>query len=238
MTRGGTRPAAPEAGRRRAHRAPRRTPAHVAPRRTPPGGAARDVALAVVGVPGLLVVAWLVVSTTLSLSLVVLATGSMSPTMPAGTAAVVRTTPATELRVGDVVTVPRPDGSALVTHRVVAVDDIAGEPATRSLTLRGDANSAVDRDPYVVTEAGRVLASLPGAGRVVDVARRPAVALGGVLLVAALVCWGLWPTAARPDDADDADDVERDGPDDDAHGADVDPTGAARDAVDAAPART
>jgi signal peptidase len=172
---------------------------HRAPGHARTGWSLRDVALAAVGAPGVLVAAWLVASWALSASLVVLVTGSMSPGMPAGTAAVVRTTPAADLRVGDVVTVPRGDG-ARVTHRVVAIDDVPGQPQERLLTLQGDANRTTDRDPYRVATAGRVVASLPGAGRVLETVRQPAVAGAGVLLVAALVAWALWPERPRDDD--------------------------------------
>jgi signal peptidase len=171
---------------------------HRAPGHARTGWSLRDVALVAVGAPGVLVVGWLVASWALSASLVVLVTGSMSPGMPAGTAAVVRTTPAADLRVGDVVTVPR--GGARVTHRVVAIDDVPGQPQERLLTLQGDANRTTDRDPYRVATAGRVVASLPGAGRVLETVRQPAAAGAGVLLVAALVAWALWPERPRDDD--------------------------------------
>ena len=62
----------------------------------PPTGGAdrlRDAVVTVLGILGLVVVTWLIVAWMLSLSVVVLVTGSMSPTMPAGSAAVVQKSP-------------------------------------------------------------------------------------------------------------------------------------------------
>jgi len=50
--------------------------------------AARDIVIAVFGVVGAATVLWLVASWVLGLSLIVFATGSMSPTMPTGALAV------------------------------------------------------------------------------------------------------------------------------------------------------
>lgn len=94
--------------------------------------------------------------------------GSMAPTLMQGDLAVVRRG-STGVAEGDVVLVAKSGWPAGVLHRVVAVglDD--------SLTLRGDSNLSVDRDP-VSTEAvlgivegvvptGRVLAAVEGLRR-------------------------------------------------------------------------
>ena len=93
---------------------------------------------------------------------VIFLSGSMSPTIPAGSLAVSRELPASALRTGDVVAVPV--GDTRVTHRIVA---ITHRPGSATLQLRGDANDRADEQTYQVTSAPRVLASVPEAGRVV-----------------------------------------------------------------------
>lgn len=70
-------------------------------------------------------------------------TGSMSPSMPPGTLAVVRPSAPEEVGVGTVITYQLRSGQpTVVTHRVVAVGvNAAGD---RVFTTRGDANDAVD----------------------------------------------------------------------------------------------
>jgi signal peptidase I len=124
-------------------------------------------------------------------------TGSMSPSIPAGSAALVRTVDADQVEVGDVVTVDRP-GRLPVTHRVVAVEQAStGDPQARSLTLRGDANSTDDPAPYTVTSVRRVIVSVPGVARTVAAAGDPRV-LGPVAIgVSALITVVLWPRRHR-----------------------------------------
>lgn len=118
--------------------------------------------------------------------------GSMEPTIPVGSAALVRTVDATEIEVGDIVTVARGAGQLPVTHRVVAID-AAENPAARLVTLRGDANAQDDPAPYQVTEAGRVVFSVPGVAPAVAQLGNPRV-LGPLgMAAAAFVIWGLWP---------------------------------------------
>ncbi len=155
------------------------------------------------GVAGLLVVGWLVVAASTGLSVLVFATGSMAPEMPTGTAALVQVVPASEVEVGDVVTVARPDGLP-VTHRVVEIAPVAGDPERRSLTLRGDANDTPDSTPYVVAEVKRVIASQPGLGHVLERLRTPPAMLGLTVIVAAITGWGFWPTRDESTSEDEA----------------------------------
>jgi signal peptidase len=166
----------------------------------PPSGStrrripARDIAVTIVGTIGMLAVVWLLVSWLFSLSVTVFITGSMSPTMPTGTGAIVQSVSAAELQVGDVVTVHRPDTGTPVTHRIVAIDDVEGSPESRALTLKGDDNAYPDRDTYVVDEVGRVVASLPGVGTVIIWLKHP-IAMGAIaVIVAAIAAWALWPS--------------------------------------------
>lgn len=87
----------------------------------------------------------------LGLRPMVVTSGSMSPTIPAGSLAFAHDAPADEAQVGDVVAVRRADGTR-VMHRVVSAEPAGQQVA---LTLRGDANSTPDHEVYVVN---RVLA--------------------------------------------------------------------------------
>lgn len=88
--------------------------------------------------------------------------GSMSPTIPAGSLGLARITDARDLEVGDIVTVPS-DGS-MVTHRVVEITH-SGDKAT--LLLKGDGNKVADAQAYEVTSVPRTFLSVPGLGRAV-----------------------------------------------------------------------
>jgi signal peptidase I len=99
---------------------------------------------------------------------VVVLSGSMSPSIPAGSLALARSAPAEELRVGDVVTVAA--GDRQVTHRIVSVTHHDG---SATLRLQGDANRSPDEQPYDVRSAPRVVAAVPGAGRAVAWLSRP-----------------------------------------------------------------
>lgn len=122
-------------------------------------------------------------------------TGSMSPTIPTGSAALVHRIDAAEAHVGDVVTVDRP-GELPVTHRVVHTEPAAdGRGAT--LTLRGDANATDDPAPYQREQVSRVVFSVPGAARVIVALSRPWVMGAVTVLVAAWVTWAFWPKERR-----------------------------------------
>jgi len=157
----------------------------------------RAVVVAVVGTIGLAcVLAWAAAALA-GLSFVVVTTGSMAPTIPAGGIAVTHRADAADLAPGDVVTVPRPGSDLPVTHRVVSVDRVPGDEAARSLTLRGDDNDTDDRDPYVVREAGLVLVHAPRLGSVLVALTSPPARGAAVAAVGALVVWAFWPSRQR-----------------------------------------
>jgi signal peptidase len=170
--------------RERRYRRPRRRPVDVV----------STLLLSVVGLVGAVCLLWLAVSTVLGLSLVVVLTGSMSPTVPAGGAVVTRAIAAADVRPGDVVTVPRPGFDVPVTHRVVSTTAVPGDAAARSLVLRGDANDSDDRDPYVVRDARIVVASAPGLGFVLTTMSTPPARGLAVAVVGAAVVLAFWPT--------------------------------------------
>lgn len=154
----------------------------------------RDVVITVLGLLGIVTIAWLGASLLFGLSIIVFVTGSMAPTMPTGSAAIVQTVAASELVEGDVVTVARPDSGVPVTHRIVAIDTSETDSDVRMLTLQGDANDFADRDRYRVTEVERVVGAAPVLGWVVIWARNPLVMGAFSIGLAAAIAWALWPS--------------------------------------------
>lgn len=150
---------------------------------------------------GLIAIILVICAHLFSVSLILFRTGSMDPTIPQGSAAVVREVPAAEVNVGDVVTVERP-GQLPVTHRVTSVSP--GErPAERVITMQGDANDSEDPYPYTVTEVREVMWSVPGLAHPLHRMRDPWV-MGAITVSAALlVGWAFWPrghkSRAAPD---------------------------------------
>ncbi|WP_188805782.1 signal peptidase I [Citricoccus zhacaiensis] len=155
--------------------------------------------LVVLGLAGLLVVAWYVVSFLTGARIVVFMTGSMSPELPTGSAAISVPVAATELEIGDVVTLQRDDATLPVTHRITRIEQ--GPPGAgdgvRSLTLQGDDNPVPDQFPYVVDAAHRMVVGAPHVGAVLEDLRSPWVIMGLTAVVAALVFSVFWPD---PDD--------------------------------------
>ena len=121
-------------------------------------------------------------------SFLIFRSGSMGPEIPTGSLALARTTPATELRSGDVVSVLASSGER-ITHRVIS-STLRGDGA--ALILQGDANAAADEEIYLVTEAEREIASVPVVGYAVSVLLSPAglVAAGCFAVMLLLVGFG------------------------------------------------
>lgn len=151
--------------------------------------AAATTLLNVAAFGGALCILLVLLGALMNVSIIMFKTGSMSPTIPAGSAALVREVPASDIRVGDVLTVDRP-GQLPVTHRVTSVEG-AGE--TRTITMRGDANDVDDPAPYTIDSARIVVFSVPHLARLIVWFSNPAVL--GILTVttAALVTWAFWP---------------------------------------------
>ncbi|MDR6905954.1 signal peptidase [Agromyces sp. 3263] len=156
---------------------------------------AGDALLTLAAIAGAACILLVVAALLFDVGIVLFRTGSMSPTIPAGSAALVREVPVGELHVGDVVTVDRP-GRLPVTHRIVAIDD-GGAGGARRLTLRGDANPVDDPQPYEVPTARIVLASVPGVAPVIGSMGHPAVIGGLTVGATALVVWAFWPRRRR-----------------------------------------
>jgi signal peptidase len=136
---------------------------------------------------------------TMGISLILFSTGSMAPTIPAGSAALVQRAPAAEVEVGDIMTVDRSE-QLPITHRVTSVSPGA-TPEERIITMRGDANEQDDPHPYAVASVRRVLGSVPGLAALIASLGDPR-ALGAITIGASLlVGWAFWPRRARPADA-------------------------------------
>lgn len=144
----------------------------------------------VLGLVGVALVLGVIVAVALSgMTLVRLATGSMTPTYPTDSILVVRSVPAAEVTPGDVVTVSR-DGTVPITHRVVSV---APGGTGAELVMRGDANDVDDPEPYQVARVGLVLGGIPFGGAALAFIQSP-IGLGlATIVVASLVLWAWWP---------------------------------------------
>ncbi len=92
----------------------------------------------------------------------VVAGPSMTPTIALGSAVVLEQVPASELRVGDVVSLRSGTEQAVFTHRIIRLAERDGAPW---IETRGDANAAPDPSITPATAViGRVTTSLPWAG--------------------------------------------------------------------------
>ncbi len=165
-----------------------------APARAKPTLTARlgDFLLTILAIAGSLCLLLVILSFTLNISIMMFKTGSMSPTITAGSIALVKEIPASELVVGDIATVQRGQGELPVTHRVTAIKDIADD-GTVTFTMKGDGNETPDVDPYTASTVQRVFFSVPGLAPLIQKFNSPYV-LGVLTLgAAALVVWAFWP---------------------------------------------
>ena len=80
-------------------------------------------------------------------------TGSMQPSANAGDVYITRLVQASEIAVGDVIAVNNQVTGTYYSHRVTEIRDING---TLRITTRGDANDAIDREPYMVSPIGTI----------------------------------------------------------------------------------
>jgi len=160
-----------------------------------------NVALTLAAAGGVVCIVLVILSVAFGITLVMFKTGSMTPTIPAGSVAIVREIPASEVKVGDIATISRV-GALPVTHRVTSVSPAVGDE--RSITMKGDANEAEDPVPYVVSTVRLVIFSVPALATVLVWFSSPYV-LGAITLAAAgLVTWAFW---ARDDSKNSAMDV-------------------------------
>lgn len=150
-----------------------------------------DGLLTVLATLGVVCIIATITAFALNISLIMFKTGSMSPTIPTGSLAVVRQIPASDIKAGDVTTVSRGEGQLPVTHRVVSVTPVGGD--TYSLEMKGDANDSPDAQPYKVTEVKKVLWHAPRLAYVVAAVSQPKYMAGITVAASFLVVWAFWP---------------------------------------------
>lgn len=80
-------------------------------------------------------------------------TGSMEPAANPGDVFLTRLTPASTLRVGDIIAVNNQSTGVYYSHRIAEIRDFNG--ALRIIT-KGDANESADRDPFIVSRIAQV----------------------------------------------------------------------------------
>lgn len=166
-----------------------------------------DMLLSLAALAGTVCIVLVVLAYAFDITLIMFRTGSMAPTIPAGSVAVVQRVPADSVEVGDVVTVDR-EGQLPVTHRITSIADGAGADE-RVITMRGNANAQDDVTPYAITEVRTVLFSVPGIAPVIVSFGNPLV-LGGLTVGAALlVGWAFWPRRADDPASAGEDDAPR-----------------------------
>jgi signal peptidase len=163
------------------------------------GRALTDVLLWIGAGLGCICMVLVVLAVTAGVTLMMFRTGSMSPAIPAGSVAVVQQIAASEIHVGDVVTVDRAGGLP-ITHRVTSVQP-GSSSAIRVITMRGDANAQDDLSPYPIESARIVRFSIPGIAPAIAAMGSPLV-LGGITVAAAsLALWAFWPRRSpRPEE--------------------------------------
>ncbi|MDQ0677542.1 signal peptidase I [Arthrobacter pascens] len=108
--------------------------------------------------------------------------GSMAPAIPTGALGISIPVEAAALRAGDVISVETAAG-VRITHRLVQAD-VSGDTAT--VTLKGDANSIPDAEPYVLRTTERVIAHAPLLGYAVAWLSSSAAVFAGGLFTAYL----------------------------------------------------
>lgn len=139
----------------------------------------RELMLNAGAVLGLICLVTTVAAAALGLTPLVFRSGSMAPAISDGDLAVARSTSASQVGVGDIVSVTNRTG-ARVTHRVQAVEPFGTQIR---LTLKGDANAAPDAETYVVKSVDKVLFTVPKLGHVVGWATGlPGIVVGSIFV--------------------------------------------------------
>ncbi|MCW2830437.1 MAG: signal peptidase [Aeromicrobium sp.] len=150
----------------------------------------RDALLSVGAVLGSVCIVVALAGALFDVRTLVFRSGSMSPEIRTGALALARQTPASDLAVGDVVSVVAANGTR-ITHRVHSVTMTADGRA--ELVLKGDANSRPDEQVYTTDSADRVFLDVPYLGYAVGLATSPA-----GLVVGGLLATGLLWVVLRP----------------------------------------
>ncbi|WP_212744302.1 signal peptidase I [Rhodococcus sp. Q] len=165
----------------------------------------REIALNVGAIAGLICVLAAAASFLFGIKPLVFRSGSMSPDIPTGALALAKATPASDLAVGDVVSVENDQG-VRITHRIQEV--VSTDGTNSVLILKGDANRDADISPYTVSEADLVFFSVPGLGYAVSWLSSPAAIFLGGALVGGVMVLAFGPASKRKDDNDSDSDVD------------------------------
>lgn len=158
------------------------------------GAVVEDAVLSLLAFGGVICIIAVICAFAFNITLIMFRTGSMSPTIPTGSLAIVREVPASEVEVGDVTTIDRPN-QLPVTHRITSMEPIGG--GAYSIRMKGDANDSEDPAPYEVSTVRKVLWSIPGLGYIVAKAQNPKVMAVTTVVMAILVTWAFWPRKRR-----------------------------------------
>ena len=92
-------------------------------------------------------------------------TGSMEPTAQPGDVFLTRLTPASTLKVGDIIAINNQVTGTYYSHRINEIRDMNG---TLRIITKGDANESPDRDPFMVAPVSPVsvvISTVPYIGR-------------------------------------------------------------------------
>ncbi|ALV42643.1 hypothetical protein AU252_17020 [Pseudarthrobacter sulfonivorans] len=131
--------------------------------------------------------------------------GSMAPAIPTGALGISVPVDANTIRIGDVISVENAAG-VRITHRVVSAE-ISGDTAT--VSLKGDANSIPDAEPYVLRVADRVVAHAPLIGYAVAWLSSSAAVFAGGLFTAYLLYLAFGAPARRSSQPEPHQDADR-----------------------------
>nr|WP_256985365.1 signal peptidase I [Rhodococcus sp. 06-1059B-a] len=160
----------------------------------------REIALTVGALAGLLCVLIALAAVVFGITPLVFRSGSMSPAIETGALALSKTTPAVDIQVGDIVNVTNAAGNG-ITHRVIEIGAVGSDSV--ELYLKGDGNAEPDAEPYVVSEAGRVLFSVPKLGYAVTWLSGPVAVFAGGVLVGVLLMVAFRPRRVSPSETDE-----------------------------------
>lgn len=160
-----------------------------------------EALLNVLAALGAVCIALVILGFAFNVSIMMFKTGSMTPTITAGSIAFVHEIPAEEMEVGDIITADRGEKVLPVTHRVTSI--LGADSGQVTFEMKGDANEAKDPEPYTAETARKVMFSIPSVAPAIQSFRDPFV-LGGITIAASLlVVWAFWPRREEDEDGDE-----------------------------------
>lgn len=141
--------------------------------------------IALIGIGGLFLSTFFPIPGNIEIKIV--QSGSMEPAISTGAIVIVK--PFASYAVGDIVTFGKDTVYDVpTTHRIVGVGESRGETIFET---KGDANEDKDHDNVRENDViGRVVASVPYAGYILDFARKPMGFIALIIIPALMVIWG------------------------------------------------